>query len=118
MKEYIELGSAPIKENSTQIVADVKNQPTKELNVYAVSVEFKNQSEKLCHIYAKQLKRMFPDSSFSILEIEVGDWRTYREVVAYYNADDQQECDRVSMIENNLPLYWDEIAREELAKKD
>lgn len=101
MREYIELGSTPIEENCTQ----------------TTDVDFESRSAKECKAYAHQLKRLFPNSSFSIKSF-AHDFGNYKEVVVYYNPDNQEDSDRAANIENNLPLYWDDKARAELTKEE
>lgn len=70
--------------------------------------------------YVNQLKRQFPDMPRSLkfkISSNPHDFGTYHEVVVRFNADNEEDSNYAWNMQNSLPEYWDETAKNELKEK-
>ena len=83
-----------------------------------------NYSEELafqeCVAFLQQLERTFPKMGGAFLKVKVNyhDFGVYHEVVAYFDENNEQECEWAFNIEGSVPLNWDEEAIEFLKSKN
>lgn len=98
------LGPTPADENCAQVGED----------------NFREKAKKEMTAYMNQLMRQFPDvAEFNVrfkIKWQNHDFGTYGEVVAVYDAADQESTRKALDIEWQLPENWDEEALEELQK--
>ena len=100
--DYIVLSSVPIEEECEQLGPTYD--PIK--------------AQKELEVFKNQLERQFPkDGDFpGKLEIKYfdHDFGRYGEVVAHFDSNNEKSINWAFNIENELPLYWDEIAKKQL----
>ena len=103
--DYITLSSCPIAEDCEQLGPNYNP---------------KKAAQEL-RVYKEQLERQFPKNGDFPGKLAVKyfnhDFGRYGEVVAYYNTDNEDSVDWAYNIENELPEYWDEIAKSELQER-
>jgi hypothetical protein len=99
MKEYIEIGVAPIYEPCAQVGKDPVERMLAE-----------------CRVYARQLKRQFPAGIFRVKRFD-HDFGVYYEVVAEFSPEDREAMMAAFAAEENPPLYWDQQAKLELIEE-
>lgn len=98
MREYLTLGSVPY------------NEPT-------ISLEAPNKYQKKeCLEYKRMLEDEFPHAEFGIKQF-YHDFGPYREVVVYFDEDDEDEVHTAFFVESNCPDSWDEEAKENLGEE-
>ena len=100
MQEYIELGPTPSGEDCEQLGPNY--------NPRRAAIE--------CSVFVNQLSRVFPDNVFGVKRFR-HDFGTYMEVVVYYDDSVESQVDSAYNVESNTPEYWDDIARDQLAKQ-
>lgn len=66
-----------------------------------------------CSIFARQLRREFPEADIRIKGFP-HDFGTYYEAVATYSDCDSQSEDVAYTVEGECPMHWDEMAKQEL----
>ena len=104
MRDYISIGSSPSEEPCAQVGTD--NYPT--------------QSSRECLVFKHQLERMFPnppEGAYLSVKAFPHDFGTYREVVCYYDDEDDGEESSQSYalkLERETPSNWDDEAKKEL----
>lgn len=104
--DYMEIGSSPSDEDCAQLGSDNYDKLSRiELNAYV-----------------HQLERMFPyvknsDSLKFAVKRFNHDFGTYAEVVIYFDTANEFEYNCAIDIEHNLPMNWDEEAKEEIKNK-
>lgn len=83
---------------------------------------FRELAKKEMNAYISQLYRTFPDvNQFNVsfkIKWENHDFGTYGEVVAVYDATNQESTKKALDIEWQLPEKWDEEAIKELQEKN
>ena len=103
MIDYISIGSSPSDESCAQVGSD----------------DYDAQSRKECIAFQGQLRRHFdsePKSARLSIKSFPHDFGTYREVVCYYDDDDDIGRDYAYKLESESPARWDKIAKEELGQ--
>jgi len=72
---------------------------------------------KECQIWRQQLERAFPipDGAFAKYRVRSfpHDFGTYYEVVIVFDDSDEYAVKFAYLVEDNAPVSWDEIARQE-----
>lgn len=105
--EYIELSSVPVTESCAQVGAD----------------DYHERSLLECRVYRSQLERQFPISEelgsdvYYKIKSFPHDFGSYREVVIYYNTDNDAAVEYAYKVEGDLPENWDEEAQKLLGQK-
>ncbi len=93
MRDYITLGPVPADEDCIPCGHDRK----KEI--------------KECVRYLGLLNKMFPnlpeECLFAIKSFN-HDYGTYREVVVYFDDEDEEAIEWAFFIESHIPIYWDD----------
>lgn len=101
MRDYISIGSSPTDEPCAQVS----------------SGNYDIQSRKECKAFLHQLRRHFGDEPYGAqLDIKYfpHDFGSYREVVCYYDDEDEEARDYAYKLESETPANWDKEAKEEL----
>ncbi len=98
--EYIELCSTPYEEDCAQIGEE----------------NYNSKSRIECEVYISQLERLFPDAQFGVKSFS-HDFGRYREVVVYYDDNDDESTSVAFEVESNLPTEWDGEAKKELKER-
>lgn len=100
-REHLELSCTPIEEPCIQVRRDYY---------------YTDAMKRECNIFKRQLERIFPSPPGCCFKINSypHDFGTYCEVVAVFDGSDDDSCNWAYNAETNLPLLWDEVAREEL----
>lgn len=98
MLDYVNIGSVPSGEDCEQLGPDYDAQ----------------KARKESQIFAKQLRRQFPDADFKVKSF-FHDFGTYFEVVAFFDSENEESVDAAFKAENNMPEFWDDEAKEEIA---
>lgn len=103
MKEYLELSSVPCDEPCAMVG----------------EADYSTRARLECRAFIGQLERTFPQA------IEAGcyfktrsnphDFGSYYEVSVVYDDDDEAQAEAAFEIESNLPMEWDNDARNFLA---
>ena len=104
MRDYLSIGSSPCNEDCAQVGTP----------------DFPERSRKECWAFIHQLERVFtnfPEGCYLGVKSFDHDFGTYREVVCYFDDQDEVAAAYAYNIENNTPATWDEAAREELGIK-
>lgn len=94
MRDYLTLGPAPSDEPCAQVGSD----------------NYDEQSRKECQVFIAQLRRQFgTEPILNRLSVKTfpHDFGSYREVVIYYDSDDQESVDYAFNMESELPNNWD-----------
>jgi hypothetical protein len=65
-----------------------------------------------CVAFQKQLERTFPKVGGVYLKVKANshDFGVYHEVVAYFDENNDEECEWAFNMEGSIPLNWDEEA--------
>lgn len=95
MREYIELGSAPVDEECVQVGTE---------NYAALG-------RKECLRFINLLRKIFgdePGSARLCFKSFPHDFGNYYEVVCYYDENDKSAIEYAFNIEGNLPLTWND----------
>lgn len=96
MRDYIELGTAPVDEDCVQVLSNV---------------DYLEPMRKECKRFVTLLERLFPNMpencAFGIKRFE-HDFGGYYDVVCYYDDEDVKSSDYAINIVNNLPNRWDD----------
>lgn len=101
--DYISIGSTPFEEPCAQVGSD----------------DYEKNSRIESKVFINQLLRVFgePPTGVSIrVKTFPHDFGSYREVVVYYDDENQGAVDYAYNIEANTPSNWDSIALQELRK--
>lgn len=101
MMDYVSVGPAPYEENCAQV-----GQP-----------DYPERSRIECRVFANQLRRVLgePPAGARIgVKTFEHDFGTYREVVVYYDEDDDEAASYAFRAENEYPARWDKQAIKEL----
>ena len=101
MRDYMTIGSSPTDEDCAQVGADNYNE----------------QSGRECRAFISQLRREFgTEPILTRLGIKTfpHDFGTYREVVCYYEDEDEDATTFAYKLESETPSHWDEEALKEL----
>lgn len=100
MRDFINIGPVPCGESCAQVGQG----------------DFEKMSRLECFLFLDQLRRAFPEPDRGRLAVKSfsHDFGTYREVVAYYDTEDEESTNWAFEIEANAPENWDEQAREAL----
>ena len=101
MRDYISIGSSPSEEPCAQVGTD----------------NFAEQSKKECLAFQHQLERMFPlvrGGAYLAVKSFPHDFGTYREVVCWYDDENETGKEYAYDIESNTPANWDDEAKKEL----
>ena len=106
MIDYMDIGSSPTDEYCAQLGSD--------------GYEVLSRIE--LNAYVHQLERMFPhvketDSLKFAVKRFNHDFGTYAEVVIYFNTENEHDYEYAILIEHNLPMNWDEEAKEEIKQQ-
>lgn len=101
MRDFISIGSSPVSEECAQVGSD----------------DYDVKSRLECKVFASQLRRQFGDepgtANISIKSFS-HDFGSYREVVCYYDEDDDIGRGYAYKLESEALEYWDELAKKEL----
>lgn len=95
MRDFINIGSTPTSEDCL-----------------SVGQAFARQE---CLIYARQLKREFPEGDFQVKGFE-HDFGRYYEVVAYFDENNEAEREAAFNAESKESEFWDAQAQAELVR--
>jgi hypothetical protein len=101
MRDYISIGSSPSSEECAQVGSD----------------DYDSISRIECRAFVHQLERLFPNlptGAYLSTKSFPHDFGTYKEVVCYFDDDDEESQKYAYNIESNTPEYWDEEAKQEL----
>jgi hypothetical protein len=102
MRDYITIAPSPIDEDCAQVG----------------SPDYEVRSKRECKAFLAQLRRQFgdePGSACLAVKFFPHDFGTYREVVCYYDDEDEEGYDYAMKLESETPAKWDEEAKEVLA---
>jgi len=103
VRDYLNISCSPADEDCAQV-----GQPN-----------YEEQSKKECQAFKNQLLRQFgppPGNARVAVKSFPHDFGYYREVVVYFDDNNEEECDYAFKLENKMPLNWDEEAQRELRK--
>jgi hypothetical protein len=97
--DYLNIGSTPPEEDCAQVGAN----------------DYSERSRVECRVYAEQLKRIWPNGDFRVKSFP-HDFGSYREVVAYFDPDNQLDPrnDCAFEAEAEGPMEWDDEAWRQL----
>ncbi|MBU1374312.1 MAG: hypothetical protein KKG25_16320 [Bacteroidetes bacterium] len=101
MRDYITLGPVPCDEDCAQVGQD----------------DYPERSRAEYKAYFCQLRRQFgkePGGAMFSVKSFPHDFGSYREVVVYYDNENEASVDFAYKVEGELPGEWDEEARKEL----
>lgn len=106
MKDFIQLGSTPTEEECAQVGTD----------------DGFERSKKECSVYIAQLNRQFPKQPGNCYfktktfqhSIGKNDIAEIKEVVLFFENNDEEESKWAFALEERLPDHWDEQALKEL----
>ena len=101
MRDYMTICTSPVSEDCAQVGAD----------------DYEVRSRKECKAFIQQLRRQFGDEpALACLSVRIfpHDFGSYREVVCYYDDDDEEGRDYAFKLESETPARWDEEAKKEL----
>jgi len=101
MKDFISISPSPTSEECAQV--GTPNYP--------------EQSRKECTAFLHQLERAFPnppDGCYLSIKSFDHDFGTYREVVCYFDDENDESRQYAFNMENNTPENWDSAAVEEM----
>ena len=101
MTDYVYLGSTPGDEDCVQVSSKGAYLPA---------------MRRECAVYLHQLQRMFPEAHFKVKRFD-HDFGVYYEVVAVFDADDEEEAQAAYRVDDEAPTNWDEEALVELTKQ-
>jgi hypothetical protein len=103
MRDYLELSSVPIDEPCAMVG----------------SADYHRRARLECRVFINQLERAFPEAIAAGLYFRIKanghDFGTYYEVEAVFDNEDENQTEWAYTIEDELPIAWDEDARNELA---
>jgi hypothetical protein len=103
MKDYLELCSVPIDEPCAMVG----------------SADYSRRARLECRAFINQLERTFPEAIAAGVTFRTAsnphDFGTYYEVQVVYDDDDEAQTEWAYTIEDELPIAWDDDARNELA---
>lgn len=101
---YINIGPSPTNEECAQVGTE----------------NYSVRSRQECRAFANQLRRLFGEPARGHLGVQafLHDFGTYREVVAYYDADDEESRVWAYKIESEAPTCWDAEAIAELTSSN
>lgn len=93
MRDFMTLGPSPCGEDCVQLGTE----------------DYPEKSRAECKRYKKLLEEKFPLNGiyFGIKSFD-HDFGTYREVVVYYDDNDEESADNALTVENNLPETWED----------
>ena len=99
MKDYINIGSSPSGEDCAQVGSD----------------DYTHRASVECRIFADQLDRSFPDIAKNGCSLAIKsfphDFGSYKEVVIYFDDENEASESYAIHIENNTPEFWDDLAK-------
>lgn len=95
--DYVSIGCVPAGEDCEQLGPNYN--PAK--------------ARQECNIFKRQLEREFPEVYFKVKSFP-HDFGTYMEVVAMFDEDDEEQCEKAFEAENNTPEFWDDEAKKEI----
>lgn len=105
MKDYVEIGSVPSGEDCQQVGTDN----------YDV-----NEAKRECKIFLNQLRRQLGDEPMTAQLKIAGnphDFGNYYEVRCVFDDNDEEGMEYAFKCENEMPEFWDDIAKKELKEK-
>ena len=94
MRDYLTLEATPVGEDCSQV--GVEN--------------YSHMSRIECSVFKDQLERTFPKCNFGVKSFP-HDFGTYREVVVYFDDENEEESENAFEVESNLPEFWDDVAK-------
>lgn len=97
MRDYITIGSTPYEEACAQVGSD----------------DYPGRSRVECKAFVGQLLRIFgepPEGADIGIKNFNHDFGTYREVVCYYDDDEEESVRYAFNMEERVPAYWDKEA--------
>jgi len=103
MRDYLTISPTPTVEDCAQVG----------------SPDYNARSSAECKAFLAQLRRRFgdePGSAFLGIKTFPHDFGSYREVVCYYDDEDEEGRDYAFRLERETPAKWDEEARKELGE--
>jgi hypothetical protein len=89
MKEYLDIGPCPCDEEASQLG----------------SPDFDEKNLAECKRFKGLLEKMFPKGTFGI-KANRHEYGVYREVVAYYDEDNEEERKSAFDAESETPTTW------------
>ena len=95
MRNYIEIGCAPVEEEVAQVGTD----------------DYHLKAHDQCTKYIKLLRSKFgkePDGAELKIKYFQHDFGTYMEVVCWYDDDKRESVDYAFELEREQPEHWDE----------
>ena len=98
MRDYITIGSTPYEEDCAQVG----------------SANYPERSRVECRAFKEQLLRIFgepPEGADIGVKSFDHDFGTYREVVCYYDEDEEESVRYAFKLEEEIPTQWDNEAR-------
>jgi len=101
MRDYITIGSTPADELCAQVGSD----------------DYETRSRKECRAFLAQLRRQLGGevgSAYLGVKTFPHDFGSYREVVCYFDDEDEEGRDYAFRLEAETPAKWDKEAKEEL----
>ena len=104
MRDCITIGSTPSDEQCAQVGAP----------------DYSEKSRAECLAFKHQLERVFPnspDGTYFTVKSFPHDFGTYREVVLFYDDDNDESVEFAFDVESNSPSNWDDEAKKELQGK-
>jgi hypothetical protein len=103
MRDYLDLDPVPVDEPCASV-----GQP-----------DYWPRARLECRAFINQLERAFPDAVAAGVYFKIKsnphDFGSYLSVQVVYDDDDEAQTEWAYMIEDELPIAWDEDARNELA---
>lgn len=108
MKDYLSIGSSPPDESCAQVGTN----------------DYYEQSLKECTAFKHQLERIFqnkdgelPEGCYFSIKSFPHEFGTYREVVCYFDDDNEESSNFAFNVEQNTPDKWDKESKRELGLK-
>ena len=100
-RDYIDIGCTPHDEQCAQVGQD----------------NYPEQSRKECRAFANQLVRLFgepPEGASLVIKSFPHEFGSYREVVCWFEVDNEEARTYAFKLESEAPANWDEEAKKEL----
>lgn len=98
VRDYIDIGPSPSDEDCAQVGSD----------------DYPERSKLECRLFHRLLWKTFGDppgdAMYGIKSFE-HDFGTYREVVVYFNPEDEREVNFAFKVQDNCPAKWPEDYR-------
>jgi len=99
---------------------DIDTVPLDEECAQVGSTDYSERSKIECRVFADQIIREHgkpPGSARIAIKRNPHDFGTYLSIELVFNDDNEDESEWAYNVEGNLPMEWDEIAKENLKKE-